>query len=962
MEDTNVEKLTRKELLQLCIENKIRTAGVKQDDLVRLLQHKLQSPASSRPRLIKTSSQTSTTEAPPMTSKPKAHNRTSSSESLPSSSQPMPRSRASSTESLHTSSLPKGRVQLGTDSQTPSKDTRGKISVRNLSMRSAHQGGSQRSPVDDPFRKDSPEQSRKEASSISGLPLKPTLTKIASAPTQRSPSDLLRKKASTLSGIGKQVQERQPKQSDRSSVRSRDASLSGIGKQAQERRPKQSDSSSIRSRSNIGTPRQTTRSTSITGKHPGQRTPVALKINEAQKASSSADAYSEAANSPRASEAGVIDNSDQCSVYSFCSVSEVATDAGHQYMDEDSDADDGRSVSSEPASRFVHRTNKFTPRTSTLGSRMDQGACPPWETVHERNFLDSSVKSSALNGQRSKYTEPTQDEDVDFSHFLRDTDSLLSDADNLDSFLDSSAVNPGNKSGAEGQRAESEQMRTLETSTSFCYGNETIPSAGASKDRSDDVIFYMSEAALPASHSASKSGDDLFTVHEMAPVSTSVEIDHTNEVVLPVKVAIGDSASQSKDSDPTVATMDVQHESKSDGVSDTLLPTIQKTLFHVNCDEFNSVEQAITSSSNNREDSGIIMAESDAPVEHLEHDDTVSSGILVQEGDVVLAPNVVRPDIAVSVTVASTVEKPLLDVDCDKFDSGHQTVEQGVKDGKSNEENNNTAVAPEALPEHCQYTAVVTVPFQQQVQIATSKEPCSIVDSNPAESKFSREESLALGALIDCTINPQESRNPDDSLEKVVSQTITEKHLCYGDFGDCPIPAFEEEPAASSVLPGNTDHLIDDLPSKDHSTLSSVDTVENHSNTDDQLLSQLGLLNTSSVLPTCNNLPESSPRSNMTESMLGHIPPEPQIMSSQEHSPIKEQEDSDIKSSDGPCASDCGPLPDFNKDEHELKVGLLEERHKKGNSLAMRRLPFSIFLWCSQLISSIFGYRRSQRP
>lgn len=59
MEHDNLHEIPRKELKQLCIEHNIRTAGVKHDDIVRLLRNKLYPPAADPPRSTKARGQTS---------------------------------------------------------------------------------------------------------------------------------------------------------------------------------------------------------------------------------------------------------------------------------------------------------------------------------------------------------------------------------------------------------------------------------------------------------------------------------------------------------------------------------------------------------------------------------------------------------------------------------------------------------------------------------------------------------------------------------------------------------------------------------------------------------------------------------------------------------------------------------------------------------------------------------------
>lgn len=1064
-----MEKVPRKELMQLCTDHKIRTAGVKQDELIRLLQKKLQSPASTPPRMPKARSQMSSIESPPMSPKPKTHSRTSSTESLPTSPQP------------------KVRSQLGVDPHTPPKDPRGKLAEKSSGTRSTGLGRSDRSLLDNPSRRNSSEQIRKEPSSDSGLPRKPTSTKTASTPAQKSPSDLLRKKASTSSVIGKLAQDRHSKPTDESSSRSRHVSFSEIGKPAQERRPRQGDGSSLRTRNNIEGPRQSARGTSLAGKRPGERSLGLSKINEARKPRTNADAYSEAATSPRASEAGdcasVIDNSDLCSVYSFCSVSEVATDAGQHNVEEDFDVDDGRSVSSEPASSFALRANRLTLRTSTLGSKMDQSVCSSWQTAHGRDFLDSSVKSSALNREGLKLTELAKDREDEFFHNLKDTDSLTRDATIPDTLLDSLAENPGKIIRAEGQKEEFEKLCMPDSSTTCSKENEIAASegtkrehlhsstsekneaalaAGPSASESEgnlstereisppskvEAITHKTEAAIKAGHSASKSGgnssmepapgiaeiiqtseaaiaarlplsksgvdlsmrremlpppgiettthtsetaiaadpsasesggnlsmereispapgisetiqtseaaiaaglsasesgNNLFKEREMSPSLESAAVVQTSEAALAPKTNNVDLASPSKVSDSFVATMDCQHEKNTEQNSNTVHSD-------VTCDEFNSdhpkVEHAVACTSTQERYTAPVV-EKDAPVANPEHDykTTVSLGIPQQHTEVTHPAAHVRPVIFVSQTLPATGEKALFDADCHKFDPGHQSIEQVIRDSNIYEVGNNTVLAPCALVANFESQDATSAPFgvyRQEIEMATCEVQHRNTDSFQVDFKFIGEQNFEKGSLIDCAMKLQRDRSFDDQ-EIGIFQAREEKDVRLNDLGECSISSAIRDEAPHSVVPHRkTDPSTTDRLGKDDSYGVAVVSVGKRSFTEYEPLLQPDILDTTSIAPVHVNLPESHIKPISFDSTIGYDPPEPQIMSFTTRSPDNEREDSDIKMRDGPCARDCGQLPDFNKDGRELKVNLLQDKREN----IYQRLDIIQGHWC----------------
>ncbi|KAG0626686.1 hypothetical protein M758_2G144000 [Ceratodon purpureus] len=431
MEDVDVQKLSRKELLQLCADHNIRTAGIKHDDLVRLLQNKLHPPASDPPRVTPKARSTQITTNSPVSS-PKARNQTSN---------------RTSADSPFSSPNAKGKSAERLPLPSPATTNPGR-SLRPLVLE------------DDRSRNNSPEPSprtpRKDQLSPSpgALPRKPTTTKSNAPPAQRS--DLLRKKVNTMTTIGKlQAQERArpPQQGDGSPVRSRNNAASApIGKQAQATRPQQIDRGSPvkpRGSAAIGAPKKNIKSTSVPVKRPGERT-SGVKSNEALRKGQSTNpsaAHSEgAASSPRASEgeasvAATAGTHSDPGSHSFRSVSEIATDAGHHSMWEDSDADDAQSVSSEPASRFAPQGERFhSPRTSA-GSKLGRVGYPSWESAHgRRSSLDSSLESNAPLGKDSVLSATPGEESLISSYSLEGDAAfnLVGDAHGLEinSFLD----------------------------------------------------------------------------------------------------------------------------------------------------------------------------------------------------------------------------------------------------------------------------------------------------------------------------------------------------------------------------------------------------------------------------------------------------------------------------------------------------------------------------------------------
>lgn len=448
MESVNLHELSRKELKQLCNEHNIRTAGVKHDDLVRLLRNKMYPPASDPPRLSK------------------------------------------------------ARSQASTDIQVSPKST-SEVAEKTL-RRSTSQGRSRRSLVfaDDSSRDNTPERSTRELSPSAVLPQKSVLAKSNSTPARRS--DFLRKKVNTLSGLGKQ---------------------------SQERRPQQGDGSSDKSRSNSDSQRPSIRNTSMAVKRLGDH-PV-VKINETKKSQKNADAYSEPTSSPRASEGDAsvtaMDSSDVGS-HSFCSVSEVATDAGNYAMSEDSDNEDGRSVSSEPASRFTSQINKLTPRRNT-GSKLGQGAHSSWHSEQGSDPLDPLARSNGVHGQDSNPSATHNGEEI-FSYLLGDADSLVVDTDGPDSFLDAYIADPEDVNRADGHQVDLEQFRTPEMiSTAHCQEDDNIDREGSMGE--EVTTIYNNKAALTADHPEFALGDCLLEDHDAAPISEMEGVVHTSAAELP---------------------------------------------------------------------------------------------------------------------------------------------------------------------------------------------------------------------------------------------------------------------------------------------------------------------------------------------------------------------------------------------------------------------------------------------
>ncbi|XP_024386110.1 uncharacterized protein [Physcomitrium patens] len=449
MEHDNLHEIPRKELKQLCIEHNIRTAGVKHDDIVRLLRNKLYPPAADPPRSTK------------------------------------------------------ARGQTSNDSQISSKDKNESAKK----TKSTLQGPNKRSlAVGDNILLDGePERNRKDLSPSPVLPRKPIMTKSNSIPARRS--DILLKKLNT--------------------------GLSGPDKQLQESRPQGTDGSSAKGLDYFGARKRSMKSTRPAVRRLGDRPGV--KTSEIPKAHMNGDVFSEAASSPRASEGDAsvtaADSSDLGSL-SFCSVSEFATDAGHHIMSEDSDVDDGRSVSSEPASRFASQINKLTPRTST-GSKLGRGAHSLWDSEnghgrrHGRNLsLDSSLSNNA-----SKLSAAQDIEDI-FSYLLEGTDSLVDDTDILDSFLAETIADP-EMFGADGNQVDFHQLLIPDTFAEHYHDNIVVDN----ERRMGEEAAGTSDsdvAALTTDDLESKLEDSLLADHETArPVTEKPGIVHADVAALP---------------------------------------------------------------------------------------------------------------------------------------------------------------------------------------------------------------------------------------------------------------------------------------------------------------------------------------------------------------------------------------------------------------------------------------------
>lgn len=325
MEEVDVQRLPRRELLQLCADNDIRTAGVKQDDLVRLLQKKLHRPATDPSRVT-----------------------TKTSSNLPIS-------------------LPRGKEKSAEKTPPTPGSTTQRRSLRPLVL------------ADDLSMQASPEASPTKNQQVSPTPSVPPRKTIATTPSTPTAqrSNLLHKNVTALTAIGKlQAQERaRPgKQNDgRGRGITTAATAPGAGKQAQ-----QSDAASVRSRS-TSAPKKSIRSTSMEPvKRPGER----VKRSEASRFKAQSNpklnaAYLEAAakrSLASAASKAVSHYGSELGSHDYDNVSEIATDAGHH--EDSGDAASVTSIASEPASRFTPQTR--TSKASKLGRPVSHGA-------HERN-------------------------------------------------------------------------------------------------------------------------------------------------------------------------------------------------------------------------------------------------------------------------------------------------------------------------------------------------------------------------------------------------------------------------------------------------------------------------------------------------------------------------------------------------------------------------------------------------
>lgn len=306
--------------------------------------------------------------------------------------------------------------------------------------------------------------------------------------------------------------------------------LSGLSKQSQERRPEHSDGSPDKGYRNGGAQRPSIRNTSMAVKRPGER-PV-VKITGAQKVQTTSDAYPEEESSPRASEGGAsvtaMDSSDLGS-HSFRSVSEIATDAGYHAISEDSDNDDTRSVSSEPASRFTSQINNLTPRRST-GSKLGRGVYSSWDSEHGSDSLDSSARNNRPHGQDSEVSAAHDGEEI-FPYSLDDTDSLVGDTDGLDSFLDARIADPEYVNRADGHQVAFDQFLTPEISAARHQEEDIIDLEGSTRE--DVAVMSNNEAALTTDNSEFEIGDCVSMEHEAAPFSERAGVVHTDAAVLP---------------------------------------------------------------------------------------------------------------------------------------------------------------------------------------------------------------------------------------------------------------------------------------------------------------------------------------------------------------------------------------------------------------------------------------------
>ncbi|XP_024356385.1 uncharacterized protein [Physcomitrium patens] len=174
--------------------------------------------------------------------------------------------------------------------------------------------------VDGPLTDDKPKWSEKHISSSPTLSRKTILTKSNLSRARRS--DLLHKKV--------------------------DDGLSPLYKLPQDLLPQKCDGSPAKSRGNVGAREGNVKKTSTRVKHPDGY--LRVKLNEIPEVLKSADVHPEAATTARATEngasvtaAGSIDLDSYCS----CSVTEIATDARHHVLSEESDLNDNRSVSCE---------------------------------------------------------------------------------------------------------------------------------------------------------------------------------------------------------------------------------------------------------------------------------------------------------------------------------------------------------------------------------------------------------------------------------------------------------------------------------------------------------------------------------------------------------------------------------------------------------------------------------------
>ena len=205
-------------------------------------------------------------------------------------------------------------------------------------------------------------------------------------------------------------------------------------------------------------------------------------------------------------------------------VSEIATDAGPDTMSDFSDADEFRSVSSEPISRFSSLGKMSSLRTESSKMSLLSGqsglsffTAGSWGSDNSRSLDNLLASVEGTDGRRDVA------EDI-FPEFPEGSDFLVGDADALElSFLDAGAADPEMIVNARDHGAESDRFDAMHSPMARdyvnynrgsetdvpenCVGSDQVPIAGLTSDQ-DKNLRDVSMADCDVAETADNTADE----------------------------------------------------------------------------------------------------------------------------------------------------------------------------------------------------------------------------------------------------------------------------------------------------------------------------------------------------------------------------------------------------------------------------------------------------------------------